>query len=83
MARDPRRDDRRRDRDRGRQLRDVGIYTAIPMMLVAGPALGYLLGLWAAGRWGHETAFTAGGMFLGLLAAVRQIWLLLDRSRRS
>ncbi|MDO9693509.1 MAG: hypothetical protein Q7W56_02125 [Candidatus Latescibacteria bacterium] len=65
--------------ERGRQLRDVGIYTAIPMMLIAGPALGYFLGSLAAGRWGHTPAFEAGGAMLGLAAAARQIWLLLSR----
>lgn len=65
--------------ERGRQLRDVGIYTAIPMMLIAGPALGYFLGSLASGRWGHTPAFEAGGAMLGLAAAARQIWLLLSR----
>lgn len=60
-------------------MRDVGIYTTIPTMLVVGPLLGYLLGHWAAGRWGHAPAFETGGVVLGLLAAVRQVWLLLKR----
>ena len=65
--------------ERGRQLRDVGTYTAIPMMLIAGPALGYFLGSLAADRWGHEPTFEAGGALLGLMASARQIWLLLSR----
>jgi hypothetical protein len=69
--------------ERGRQLRDVGAYTAIPMMLIAGPALGYFLGTLAAGRWGHAPLFEGGGAMLGLAAAARQIWLLLSRSGRG
>ena len=65
--------------ERGRQLRDVGTYTAIPMMLIAGPALGYFLGTLAAGRWGRSPLFEACGALLGLAASARQIWLLLSR----
>lgn len=70
------------NRNRGRRLRDVGIYTTIPTMLVVGPVLGYLLGHWAAGRWGHAALFEAGGAALGLLAAARQVWLLLKLQGR-
>jgi len=65
------------NKSRGRRMRDVGIYTTIPTMLVVGPVLGYLLGHWAAGRWGHDAAFEGGGVALGLLASFRQVWLLL------
>lgn len=71
------------NRERGRRMRDIGTYTAIPMMLVAGPVVGYLLGRWAAGRWGHETLATTLGAVLGFAAAVRQIWLLLRGSGGS
>ena len=67
------------NKDRGRRIRDVGIYTTIPMMLMVGPVLGYFLGHWAAGRWGHAPAFEAGGVALGLLAAFRQVWLLIKQ----
>lgn len=72
-------DDEPGRRDQGRRMRDVGIYTTIPMMLVVGPVLGYLLGHWAAGRWGHVAAFESGGLVLGLLAAIRQVWLVLKQ----
>lgn len=65
--------------NRGRRMRDVGIYTTIPTMLVVGPVLGYLLGHWAAGRWGHAALFETGGATLGLLASARQVWLILKR----
>ena len=64
---------------RGRQVRDIGIYTTIPTMLVVGPLLGYLLGLWAGKRWGNGNTFEALGTFMGLLAAARQIWLILKK----
>jgi len=64
-------------KERGRQARQIGIYTTIPMMLVVGPVMGYLLGRWAGQRWGHESLFEAGGGLLGLAASMRQIWLIL------
>ena len=64
---------RRDDEADRRGLRDVGMYTTIPMMLLAGPALGYWLGLQAERRWGHDPWFAAAGALFGLAAAVRQI----------
>ena len=65
------------DSKRGRQVRDVGIYTTIPTMMIVGPVLGYFLGRWAGQRWGHNNLYEAAGALLGLLAAARQIWLIL------
>lgn len=64
---------------RDKRMRDVGIFTAIPSMLIVGPALGWFLGHLAAGKWGHQATFETLGLFLGLLASARQIWLLLKR----
>ena len=66
--------------DRRRQYRDIGVYTAIPMMMVIGPALGYWLGRQSENRWGHEPWFSAGGALFGLAAAFRQIWLILKQA---
>lgn len=66
--------------DRGRQFRDIGIYTAIPMMMAIGPALGYWLGLQAEKKWGHEPWFSAFGALFGLAAAFRQIWIILKQA---
>lgn len=64
---------------RAKQYRDIGIYTAIPMMMVVGPVLGYFLGRLAEKKWGHEPYFSGGGALVGLLAAARQVWLILQR----
>jgi len=68
---------------RGRQIRDIGAYTAIPMMLVVGPALGYFLGTLIEKKWGHAPWPSAGGAMFGLVAAGRQIWLLVTRDGRG
>lgn len=56
-----------------RGLRDIGIYTTIPMLFLAGPALGFWLGVQAQNRWGHDPWFAVGGALFGLAASVRQI----------
>ena len=61
----------------GGYARDVGVFTAIPGMLIAGPALGYFLGRFAGQKWGHEQAAITIGVVVGFAAAVRQIWLLI------
>ena len=64
---------------RARGMRAVGFYTAIPTMMVVGPVLGYFLGSWVEGRFGHAPWFVFGGVVLGGVASVRQVSLLLQR----
>ncbi len=61
----------------GKYARDIGVFTAIPGMLIAGPALGYFLGKLAGQKWGHDQAAITIGVVVGFAAAVRQIWLLI------
>lgn len=63
----------------GKRARDIGIYTVIPMMLLAGPAIGYLMGMFIENKWGGTPWPTAGGALFGLAAAFRQIYLMLAR----
>lgn len=68
---------------RGNQIRDIGTYTVIPTMLVVGPALGYFLGSLIEKRWGHAPWPSSLGGVFGLVAAGRQIWLLVTREGRG
>lgn len=63
----------------GRRARDIGAYTIIPMMMFVGPAIGYLLGLGAERVFGGKPWPSLAGMLWGLVAAFRQIYLLLRR----
>ena len=63
----------------GRRARDIGLYTVIPMMLLAGPAIGFLMGMFIENRWGGAPWPTVIGALFGLAAAFRQIFLLLAR----
>jgi F0F1-type ATP synthase assembly protein I len=74
---------RRGDDPERRNWREVGLYTTIPMMLLAGPALGYWLGLQIENRAGHEPWFTVGGAMFGLAASIRQVIKVLQKGSRE
>jgi len=81
-------DDRQDDKAarRGKQIRDIGSYTLIPMMMLVGPVLGFLIGKWVEKQWGYAPWPSTGGALFGLAAAVRQIYLILtqrDQTRRG
>ena len=68
----------------GKQGRDIGTYTIIPMMMLAGPLVGYLLGKGLENIFGGEPWPGVAGMLFGMVAAFRQIFLLLaDRAKRD
>ena len=61
-------------------IRQAGLLTSIPIVLLVGPAVGYYLGnaldrRWTAAPWGM-----VGGLILGMLASVRIIIQLIRRS---
>ena len=66
-------------RKAGKTARDIGIYTLIPSLMVAGPVVGYALGRLVEHFLGGEPWGVAGGMLLGVVAAFRQVFLLLKR----
>ena len=62
-------------------LKQAGLLTAIPFVLLVGPAIGYYLGTaldqrWPAAPWGME-----GGVVLGLAASARVTIQLIQRAR--
>jgi len=70
------------DEQKRKRYRDIGMYTVIPTMMVVGPLLGYVLGSWVEKKWDHAPWPTTIGAIFGLIAAVRQIWIILTRSSR-
>jgi len=64
---------------RGKQARDVGIYTMIPMLMVVGPILCWWIGRQIEKAWGGEPWPSTVGALFGLLAAIRQVYLILMR----
>lgn len=66
-------------KDSSRRARDIGTYTLIPMLMLAGPAVGYALGLLVQKQWGGDPWGAVVGMLVGLVAGFRQVFLLLAR----
>jgi F0F1-type ATP synthase assembly protein I len=64
----------------GRQLRDMGAYTLIPMLMLAGPAVGYGLGWLVEKQWDIKPWGMVIGVLLGLAAGFQQIILLLKKN---
>ncbi len=63
----------------GKSAKDIGTYTLIPSLMIAGPIVGYFLGRGAENLVGGEPWGAVGGMLLGVVAAFRQVFLLLQR----
>jgi len=69
--------------DQGKSARDIGSYTLIPMMMVVGPVIGYLVGHWVENRFGGDPWVGVGGALFGLVAAIRQIVIMLSQKNGS
>jgi ATP synthase protein I len=63
----------------GKQMRDIGSYTLIPSMMLAGPAVGYGLGWLLEKQFGGAPYVSVVGILLGLAAGFQQIILLLRK----
>ncbi|MDD5718169.1 MAG: AtpZ/AtpI family protein [Candidatus Krumholzibacteria bacterium] len=73
----------RSNRDSRRAMREIGLYTSIPIMLGVGPAVGWWLGRQAQQRWGGEPWLEIGGVLFGLAAAARQVYKLLQQETKE
>ncbi len=67
----------------GKSAKDIGTYTLIPMMMLAGPAVGYFLGMLAENQWGGAPWTSVGGLLFGMVAAFRQIFILLAKKTKA
>ena len=57
----------------GKFVRQVGIATTIPMILAAGPLVGYWIGQWVDRRFGMEPWGTVILALSGLAAGIKQV----------
>jgi hypothetical protein len=64
---------------RGKLVRDIGTYTLIPTMMLVGPLLGWWIGRQIEGKWGGYPWPSVAGALFGMVAAVRQVYLLLTQ----
>ena len=68
------------ERDLYRLLRQAGVFMSIPMLLAAGPMVGYFLGRFLDEKWSIAPWGLVSGLLIGLLAAVRETIRLIRRA---
>jgi len=64
-------------------VRQIGILTAIPILLAVGPLIGYLAGHWLDGKLGTEPVFTIIFLILGFVAAGKETYDLIRKAGRD
>jgi F0F1-type ATP synthase assembly protein I len=70
----------RRDDKDARDLRQIGLYTAVPALMLAAPLIGYFIGQWLDGKLGTEPTLTAVGALAGIAAAGIEIYYLIKKA---
>lgn len=61
------------DDQMGRNIRQIGLLTAIPFLLLGGVIIGYLIGNWLDNKFGTEPYLAALGVLMGVAAAALEI----------
>ncbi len=69
----------RLNRKAGKTAKDIGTYTLIPSLMVAGPVVGYFMGRGVEKYLGGEPWGAVVGMLLGVVAAFREVFLLMKK----
>lgn len=67
------------DRNRYESVRQVGLLTTIPLLLLASPVVGFFLGK-LLDRWFHTRFLTVVFLGLGLVAGVREVVQILRKA---
>ncbi|MFC1475147.1 AtpZ/AtpI family protein, partial [Candidatus Zixiibacteriota bacterium] len=65
-----------------RDLRQYSLLAAVPMILIAGPAVGFIIGRWADEKFETEPLLLILGIILGFSAAGREIYKLVKKAER-
>jgi F0F1-type ATP synthase assembly protein I len=69
--------------EKARLARQVGVLTAIPFVLLSGPAIGYLLGSWLDRRLGTDPVLLIVCILLGFVASGRETYRLIQMASRD
>jgi len=64
-----------------KRVRQLGLLTAIPMILAAAPLIGYFLGRWLDGKFNTEPLFMLILLAVGLVAGVRETLLIIRKAQ--
>ncbi len=73
----------RLSKEKARLARQVGTLTAIPALLVAGPAVGYLFGSFLDRKLGSDPVCLVIFLILGFVAGGRETWKLIQLASRE
>ena len=73
----------RMNRSVGKRAKDLGAYTLIPSLMMAGPFVGYAMGRFAERYIEIEPWGAVVGMLVGMAAAFREVFLLLKRKQEK
>ena len=65
----------------GSDLRQVSLLAAVPALLIAGPAIGFVIGQWADNKFGTEPYLLILGIVLGFASAGREIYKLAKKAQ--
>ena len=66
-----------------RFIRQVGLLTTIPLMLLSGPLIGFLVGNYIAKRFGTATWFMVLFVCLGFVASIRQTIAIIKKASNN
>lgn len=69
--------------DKYKRTRQIGMLTAIPMILAVAPLIGYFGGAWLDRRWDLAPLFTLIGLGIGLVAGVRETIFILRKASQD
>ena len=73
----------RREKEQYRILRQVGLLTAIPMVLAAGPIIGFFIGNYLDNRFRTGPWLTFAGVTLGFIASGKETIDLIRRADKE
>jgi ATP synthase protein I len=64
----------------GRDLRQIGLLTAVPAMMLAAPLIGFGIGWWLDDKLDTEPYLTVIGAFMGVASAGIEIYRLVKKA---
>jgi F0F1-type ATP synthase assembly protein I len=70
----------RREKKESRDMKQIGLYTAVPAIMLAAPLIGYFIGQWLDSRLGTNPTLTAVGALGGIAAAGLEIYHLVKKA---
>ena len=71
------------DENKYRLIRQLGLYTTIPLLLLSGPAAGYIIGNYLDERFGTKPWLMVSFLILGFIASIRQTIQIITRAGQN